>query len=161
METFQSIIWFIPITTVKNKQLQADLQTEVLPQGLPSLIGPENLSGSLGFYQFPEMPLGMSSDLMIPQAIDLIIALLLVLLLLCFMYVACIPSELRNIAHCVNSGGDYKHNQTTTHTGLLTWCSWLVWFLLKACGWGKISSAEKTNTISFISSEYKNHMYFE
>lgn len=45
------------------------------------------------------------SNLMMHPTFDLIIALALVFLLLCFMYVACIPSEL-NIAHCVNSGGD-------------------------------------------------------
>ena len=91
---------------IKTKQLQADLQIAVSSQGLPSLVGPGNSSGSLGLYQFPEMPLDISSNLMIPQAFDLIIALALVLLLLFFMYVACIPSELRNIAHCVNSGDD-------------------------------------------------------
>lgn len=46
------------------------------------------------------------SNLMMHQTFDLIIALVLVFLLLCFMYIACIPSELKNIAHCVNSGGD-------------------------------------------------------
>ena len=75
---------------IKTKQLLEDLQIAVSSEDQTSLVGPGNSTECLGFYQFPEIPLDMSSNLKISQASDLITVLALVVLYLClYLYIYC------------------------------------------------------------------------